>query len=47
MKIISLINTTPDGFLDPQHANVDAEFFDFTHDSLAGTRTVVFGCNTF
>jgi len=47
MKIISLINTTPDGFLDAQYANADAEFFEFTHDLLAETQTVVFGRNTF
>ncbi len=47
-KIISLINTTPDGSVDSQYAaNVDAEFFEFVHDLLAETQTVVFGRNTF
>ena len=46
-KVISLINTTPDGFADAKHVIVDAEFYDFSHDLLAVTRTVAFGRNTF
>lgn len=47
-KVISLINTTPDGSVDSQYAaNVDAEFFEFVHDLLAETQTVIFGRNTF
>jgi dihydrofolate reductase len=46
-KIISSINITPDGFVDAQYTNADAEFFEFTHDLLAETQTVVFGRNTF
>ncbi len=47
-KIISLINITPDGSVDSQYAaNIDAEFFEFVHDLMAQTQTVVFGRNTF
>ena len=46
-KIISLINTTPDGFLDLQYGNADAEFFEVTHQLLAGTQAVAFGRKTF
>src|ERR1035437_3970007 len=47
MKIISSINITPDGFVDAQYTNADAEFFEFTHGLLAETQTVAFGRNTF
>jgi dihydrofolate reductase len=46
-KIISSINITPDGFVDAQYTNADAEFFEFTHDLLAETQAVAFGRNTF
>jgi len=47
-KIISLINTTPDGSVDAQYAvNIDEEFFEFTHGLMAETQAVVFGRNTF
>ena len=46
-KIISSINITPDGFVDAQYTNADADFFEFTHHILAGTQTVAFGRNTF
>jgi dihydrofolate reductase len=47
-KVISLINITPDGSVDSQYAaNIDAEFFEFTHDLLAETQAIVFGRNTF
>lgn len=47
-KIISLINSTPDGSVASQYAaNVDAEFFEFTHGLMAETQAVVFGRNTF
>jgi len=46
-KVISLINTTPDGFADAQYTIQDSEFFEFTHGLLADTRTVAFGRNSF
>jgi dihydrofolate reductase len=46
-KVMSLINATPDGFLDGKYAIIDAEFYEFTHGLLADTRTVAFGRNTF
>ena len=46
-KVMSLINTTPDGFVDGKYAIIDAEFYEFTHGLLSDTRTVAFGCNTF
>ena len=46
-KIISSINITPDGFVDAQYTNADADFFEFTHHILAGTQTFAFGRNTF
>src|SRR5258708_35998747 len=47
-KIISLINTTSDGSVDAQYAaNIDAEFFEFTHSLMAEAQAVVFGRNTF
>jgi len=47
-KIISLINTTPDGSVASQYAaNIDAEFFEFTHSLMAETQAAVFGRNTF
>src|ERR1700761_4166772 len=46
-KIISLINTTPDGFVDSQYVNADAEFHEFVHTLLAEVQTVAFGRNSF
>src|SRR5882757_5530480 len=46
-KVISLINTTPDGFVDSQYVNADAEFHEFVHTLLAETQTVAFGRNSF
>jgi len=46
-KIISLINSTPDGFVDSQYVNADAEFHEFVHGILAETQTVGFGRNSF
>jgi len=46
-KVMSLINATPDGFLDGKYAIIDAEFYEFTHGLLSDTRTVAFGRNTF
>jgi dihydrofolate reductase len=46
-KVISLINTTPDGFADAKHVVVDAEFYDYSHGLLEMSRTVAFGRNTF
>ncbi|WP_295801500.1 dihydrofolate reductase family protein [Mucilaginibacter sp.] len=46
-KVISLINTTPDGFVDSQYVNADAEFHEFVHGLLGETQTVAFGRNSF
>ena len=46
-KIISLINTTPDGFVDSQYVNADAEFHEFVHGLLSETQVVAFGRNSF
>ena len=46
-KVISLINTTPDGFADALYVTPDAEYFEFTQSLLQGTSTVAFGRNTF
>jgi dihydrofolate reductase len=46
-KVISLINTTPDGFVDSQYVNADPEFHEFVHGLLADTQTVAFGRNSF
>jgi len=46
-KVMSLINTTPDGFADGKYAVIDAEFYEFTHGLLSDTSTVAFGRNTF
>src|SRR4051812_19005413 len=46
-KIVSLINTTPDGFVDSQYVNADAEFHEFVHGLLAETQIVAFGRNSF
>jgi dihydrofolate reductase len=46
-KVMSLINTTPDGFVDGKYAITDEEFYEFVHGLLAETETVAFGSNTF
>jgi len=46
-RIMSLINTTPDGFADSQYTIIDAEYFEFTHGLLSDTKTIAFGRNTF
>ena len=46
-KVISLINTTPDGFADARHAIPDAEFFEFSHGLQANIDAVAFGRRTF
>lgn len=46
-KLISLINTTPDGFVDSRYVIADAEFHEFVHTLLANTHTVAFGKNSF
>jgi len=46
-KVISLINSTPDGFADAQFLIIDDEFHELAHGLLANTKTVVFGRNTF
>ena len=45
-KIISFINTTPDGFADSQYVTPDVEYFEFVHDILADVQTVAYGRNT-
>ena len=46
-KIMSLINTTPDGFTDGKYTVIDAEYYEFTHGLLSDTTTIAFGRNTF
>ena len=46
-KVMSLINTTPDGFVDARYGTIDAEYFEFIHGLLSDTKTVVFGRNSF
>jgi dihydrofolate reductase len=46
-KVISLINSTPDGFVDSQYVNADAEFHEFVHGVLEETQRVAFGRNSF
>jgi dihydrofolate reductase len=46
-KVISLINTTPDGFADARYVTPDSEYFEFIHGILSDTATVAFGRNTF
>jgi dihydrofolate reductase len=46
-KVMSLINTTPDGFADGKYVVIDAEFYEFTHGLLTDTKTIAFGRNTF
>lgn len=46
-RVICMINSTPDGFVDGKYATTDAEFYEFVHELLAETNTVAFGSNTF
>lgn len=46
-RVMSLINSTPDGFVDGKLAVIDAEYYEFTHDLLANSSTIAFGRNTF
>ena len=46
-RVISVINITPDGFVDGKYATTDAEFYEFVHELLEETETVAFGGNTF
>jgi dihydrofolate reductase len=46
-KLISLINTTPDGFCNSEYVNADAEFHGFVQGLLDNTQTVFFGGNSF
>ena len=46
-KIVSFINTTPDGFVDSQYVTPDPEYFAFVHDVLTEIQTVAYGRNTF
>src|SRR5687767_4969814 len=46
-KVMSLINTTPDGFVDARYTIADSEFYEFTQGLLSDIRTVAFGRNTF
>jgi dihydrofolate reductase len=46
-KVISLINTTPDGFVDSHYVTPDAEYFEFIHELLAEIQTIAFGRITF
>ena len=46
-KIVSFINTTPDGFVDSQYVTPDPEYFAFVHDVLAEIQTVAYGRSTF
>src|SRR5260221_10727685 len=46
-RIMSLINTTPDGFADSQLVIIDAEYYEFVHGLFSETRTLAFGRNTF
>jgi dihydrofolate reductase len=47
VKITSLINTTPDGFVDAQYAKIDAAYFEFVHGILAHTGSIAFGRRSF
>ncbi|HTF19009.1 MAG TPA: dihydrofolate reductase family protein [Chryseolinea sp.] len=46
-KVISLINTTPDGFADAGYGIIDEEYFEFIHRILSDTGTIAFGRNSF
>jgi dihydrofolate reductase len=46
-RVISLINTTPDGFVDARYVTPDAEYFDFILGLLTDIDTVAFGRTSF
>jgi len=46
-RVMSLINTTPDGFVDGKHTVIDSEYYEFTHGLMVGIETIAFGRNTF
>lgn len=46
-KVISLINTTLDGYSDAQFLLIDDEFHEFARGLMADIDTVAFGRNTF
>jgi dihydrofolate reductase len=46
-KVISLINTTPDGFADARYTIADNEFYEFSQGLLSDIQTIAFGRNTF
>ena len=46
-KIISLINTTPDGFVDARYADIDAGYFEFVHDIIDQSGCIAFGRKSF
>ena len=46
-KVISLVNTTPDGYSDAQFLSIDDEFHEFAYGLLSDTQTVAFGRKTF
>jgi dihydrofolate reductase len=46
-KVISLINTTPDGFVDAPYAVIDEEYFEFIQDLFWGIGTIAFGRTSF
>lgn len=46
-RVMSLINTTTDGFADGKFAIIDAEFYAFSHGLMADAETIAFGRHTF
>jgi dihydrofolate reductase len=46
-RIMSLINTTTNGFADSQYVIIDAEYYEYIHGLLAETQTIAFGRKTF
>ncbi|MBT1695383.1 dihydrofolate reductase family protein [Fulvivirgaceae bacterium PWU4] len=46
-RIMSLINTTPDGFVDAQYTIADSEFYEFTLGLFSYSRAIAFGRNRF
>jgi dihydrofolate reductase len=46
-KVVSLINTTPDGFIDAKYTVAGADFYEFTLSLLSDNSTIAFGRNTF
>jgi dihydrofolate reductase len=46
-KVMSLINTTPDGFVDARYTIPDPDFYDFTHNLLVYTSKIILGRTSF